>query len=240
MNKNFSNSIIGTGFLAKNFEKNKKFFEKLNICVYAAGVSNSLCRDSKLFERDKKRLFDFSHNIEKKKILLYFSTCALNDPSRNKNPYIVNKSEIENFIKKNFNKYLIIRLPEIIGKNNNNNTLINFFFKKIKENEIFDLWTNATRSVIDIEDVTQILIDFLSNTSLKNETINIANPKKYSATNIVSAIEDLISIKARYNLVNKGEVNWTIDVSPIINSIKNCGIEFDNCYLKKTLKKYLV
>ena len=240
MNENSSDTIIGTGFLSKNFNKYKEFFKELNICVYAAGVSNSLCKDSKLLEKDKKRLYDFSNKINKNKVLLYFSTCTLNDPSRNQNPYIINKLEIENFIKKNFEKYLIIRLPEVVGKTNNNNTLINFLFKKIKEKEIFDLWTKASRSVIGIDDVTKILIDLLSNKKHENKTINIANPKKYSIKYIVNVIEDLTALKARYNLVNKGEENWEIDISQIINSIKNCKIEFNKNYLRNILKTYFI
>ena len=48
MNKNCPNTIIGSGFLAKNFGKYEELFKKMNICVYAAGVSNSLCKDRKL------------------------------------------------------------------------------------------------------------------------------------------------------------------------------------------------
>ena len=63
MNENPLDTIIGTGFLSKNFNKYKEFFKELNICVYAAGVSNSLCKDSELFEKEKKRLYDFSNKI---------------------------------------------------------------------------------------------------------------------------------------------------------------------------------
>ncbi len=240
MNENSSEIIIGTGFLAKNFSKYKEFFKELNICVYAAGVSNSLCKNKKLFEKDKKRLYDFSNEINKNKALLYFSTCTLNDPSRNQSLYIKNKLEIENFIKKNFQKYLIIRLPQVVGKSINSNTLINFFFEKIKRNEIFNLWTKARRSVIDIDDVTKILINLLSNTKHENKTINIANPEKYSSIHIVKIIENLTAKKAKYNLVNKGEDNWTIDVSQIIDSIENCKIKFNRNYLKYTLEKYFI
>ena len=78
-------TIIGSGFLASNFKKHEGLFKKLNICVYAAGVSNSLCQDSGLFEKDKNRLANFSKQIDKKKTLLYFSTCSIDDPSRNNN-----------------------------------------------------------------------------------------------------------------------------------------------------------
>jgi nucleoside-diphosphate-sugar epimerase len=240
MNKNCPNTIIGSGFLAKNFGKYEELFKKLNICVYAAGVSNSLCKDRKLLEKDKKRLYDFRDKINKSKILLYFGTCSSYDPSRNKNPYVKNKLEIENFIKKNFQKYLIIRLPKVVGKSINSNTLINFFFEKIKRNEIFNLWTKARRSVIDIDDVTKILINLLSNTKHENKTINIANPEKYSSIHIVKIIENLTAKKAKYNLVNKGEDNWTTDVSQIIDSIENCKIKFNRNYLKYTLEKYFI
>ena len=55
MKKNFSNTIVGSGFIANNLNKYKELFERLNICVYAAGVSNSLCANNDLFERDKRR-----------------------------------------------------------------------------------------------------------------------------------------------------------------------------------------
>ena len=46
-----STTIIGSGFLANSFNKHENLFKKLNICVYAAGVSNSLCQSKDLFER---------------------------------------------------------------------------------------------------------------------------------------------------------------------------------------------
>ena len=41
--------IIGSGFIAKNFENYSNVLEKLNICVYAAGVSNSQIKDNDLW-----------------------------------------------------------------------------------------------------------------------------------------------------------------------------------------------
>ena len=31
--------IVGSGLLSKNFKKYEKLFEKLNVCLYAAGVT---------------------------------------------------------------------------------------------------------------------------------------------------------------------------------------------------------
>ena len=180
-----STIIIGSGFLAHSFKKHENLFKKLNICVYAAGVSNSLCQNKDLFEKDKNRLASFSKQIDKKDTILYFSTCSIDDPSRNKNEYITNKLIIENSIKLKFKKYIIIRLPEVVGYTKNDNTLIKFFFNKIKNKQTFNLWAKATRSIIDIDDVTKILIDLLLNKKLDNKIINIANPEKYSSIQIV-------------------------------------------------------
>jgi len=239
MDKKHQNSIVGSGFIAKSFIKYEEFFKKLGACAYAAGVSNSLCEDKKLFHKDKSRLADFSKIIGQDQILLYFSTCSIDDPSRNKNFYIKHKLDIENFIKENFKKYLIVRLPEVVGKNTNTNTLVNFFFHKIKKQEKFDLWTEANRSIIDIEDVVKILIDFLSsNKQNKNQIINIANTKKSSALHIVQILENITKTKAKYNLVSKGEKNWNIDTSIANESMTRCKITFERDYLENLLRKY--
>ena len=237
-NRMSSGIIIGSGFLAKNFKQHENLFKKLNIHVYAAGVANSLCKNKDLFEIDKNRLVDFSKQMDKKNKILYFSTCSIGDPSRNNNEYIKNKLILENYIKSNFEKYLIIRLPEVVGHTKNDNTLIKFFYNKIKNKQTFNLWSKASRSVIDIDDVTKILIDLLSRKKLDKSVINIANPLKYSPIQIVNIFEQLISTKARYNLIDQGKLNWRIDVSQILDSIKNCKIDFNNSYLKNVLKKY--
>jgi len=131
-------------------------------------------------------------------------------------------------------------LPEVVGNTKNDNTLIKFFSNKIKNKQTFSLWTEATRSIIDIDDVIKILIDLLSNKKLSNKIINIANPLKYSAIEIVKTIEKLTSKEAQYDLVNKGDLNWKIDIYQISKSIKNCKIDFNNDYLKNVLKKYSV
>ena len=74
----------------------------------------------------------------------------------------------------------------------------------------------------------------------ENKIINIANPKNYLVTDIVYTIERLTLTKAKYNLINKGELNWKIDVSQIFDSIKNCKIEFNDNYLENILKKYFI
>ena len=84
------------------------------------------------------------------------------------------------------------------------------------------------------------MIDFLSNIKIDKRIINIANPLKYSALEIVKNIEKLVSKKAQYDLIDKGDLSWKIDISEISKSIKNCKIKFNNDYLENVLKKYFI
>ena len=156
------NSIIGSGFISKNFEKYHEFFKKLSIKLYAAGISNCYATINLYLKRQDK-IIDFS---KIPKIRRYYILVLVQFMIHlNNNLYVKHKLNIENFIKDNFQKFLIVRLPEVVGKNSNEHTLVNFFYNKIEDK--FDLWSNANRSIIDIEDVVKILIDFISNADTK-------------------------------------------------------------------------
>lgn len=230
--------IIGSGFMAQNFHDQIQEIEKLNICLYAAGVSNSQTEDKILLTKDQNRIIDFSKKFDQEKKLVYISTCCINDPSRNKNPYTKNKLHIESFIKEKFKKYLIIRLPEVVGKSDNKTSLTNFLYHHIKNKKNFEVWSKTKRNIIDIQDVVLITMSVLKNRFLNNTIINIANSMNYKIREIVENLEKLTNIKANYNLVDKGDENWQIDISEISKIIKNNKINFNENYLYKTLKKY--
>ena len=83
-----------------------------------------------------------------------------------------------------------------------------------------------------------ITLSVLKNRFLNNTIINIANSMNYKIREIVENLEKLTNIKANYNLVDKGDENWQIDISEISKIIKNNKINFNENYLYKTLKKY--
>ena len=59
--------IIGSGFIAKKFENYNDDFKKLNICLYAAGISNSQTQDKNLLEKEKNKFSEFLKNYDQKK-----------------------------------------------------------------------------------------------------------------------------------------------------------------------------
>jgi nucleoside-diphosphate-sugar epimerase len=227
--------IIGSGFLASQFKKHIKLINKLNIYVYVAGVSNSLCKNKKDFDRDFNRLKNFVGHINNKK-LVYISTCSIFDPNRNKSKYIKNKIKIEKFIQDKVISYTIIRLPELVGFNKNKNTLTNFFYNNISNSKNFIAYVNAKRNILDIDDAIKLSFYFLKNSNKK--ILNIANIQNYSVIDIISEIQNISKISAIYS--SKSLKPSVLKITNSINKkiLKINKIKIDDKYLYKVIKKY--
>lgn len=227
--------IIGSGFIARNFIK-----EKINkdVIIFASGVSNSMTKKKFLFDREKKKLKTIVELFTKKKII-YFSTCSVLDHTRNKKPYQRHKIIMENFIKKNFSNYLIFRLPEVIGSNKSNkNTLINFLYERIKYKKELVVSKNLYRNLIDIRDFI-IISKYLINNNYNRRIINIASPQMTSVISIVEIISRILNKKI--SLIKKNfpnNKNFRINVNLIKKVFKKFSINFNNRYIYNSIKKY--
>ena len=134
--------FIGNGFIAKNLKKIKSNLNKPYL-LYCAGVSNSKSINKKEYQKEIRKIKNVISKIKKKTILVYISTTSINDKNHNKDKYVSNKIKIENLIKDKVDKYIIIRLPQIIGKTKNPNVISNFLFNKIKNRKFFNAWVNS-------------------------------------------------------------------------------------------------
>ena len=150
---------------------------------------------------------------------------------------------MENVVKKNFDKFVIVRFPEVVGFNNNKNTLINFFYQKIINDNKFTLWVNSKRNIIDIDDAVKLFLNFIK--KIKNYTkikleINIANTMYLSVVSIINIIEKLTLKKAIYDKITFGNLNWKI--KPLVSKriIQMSSVSFNKYYLEKVLKKYYI
>src|SRR5690606_38120158 len=114
-----------------------------NVIVFASGVSNSRETRRENFMRERTAVLS-ALNLHRK--LVYFSTCSIDDPSASHiSHYVRHKIEMESLIRKS-NSYLICRLPQVVGKSDNLNTLINYLFHCINTGAHFEVWKNATRN----------------------------------------------------------------------------------------------
>ena len=229
--------IFGNGFIAKNLKKIRlpeKFF------IYAAGVSNSNIKQKKVYSREINQFKKIIKKINPRKILIYISSLSVENKSLKKDKYVKNKLIIEKIIKKEVPKYIIIRLPQVVGKNHNKHTLVNFIYNTFKKGKNFYLWKNSKRNLIDIDDVVKILRAYLLNSPKINSTINIFNPESISVRNIIKIFSEIsfkkITIKEleieNKNINLKSLTKKTILPKKYFKNINN------NLYIKKILNKY--
>ena len=222
--------IIGSGFIAARFKKYHKFLKKKKIIIYAAGISNSLDEYKKNLEREVFKIKNFILNNRKK--LIYISTYSVNDDSRRRKLYVKNKIKIEKIIKQESEKYMIIRLPEIIGKNKNPNTLTNFFYNKIVRNESFTVFKNSRRNLLDVDDAIKNCIKIIRSDKKNKSVVNLLNKKFNTPLQIVNNFEKILKKKGIYKFKNTKKKKWSLKNNYYVYSKKD--------YLIKSLKKYYI
>lgn len=210
--------VIGKGLIASTFEEYKN---NKQILLFASGISDSTCKEPKEFLREEKLLYKYIQK-QNNKLLIYFSSCSLDDPSINSNPYHLHKKNMESLIISNAKKYIIFRAPSIIAKKGSPTLIINYLMNKILNNEPFEIWENATRNIIDIDDLYKIISYIIDNKLFQNETVNVAYPKNLTILEIVYALESTFKKKANYKLIDKG-IDYEINISkikPIFNTLQ--------------------
>jgi nucleoside-diphosphate-sugar epimerase len=230
--KEFS-MVVGDGMVAKRFID---YANHDSILIFASGVSNSKSIIQDEYDREFLLLKQSIEN-NAEKIIIYFSTCSIYDAVEQSSHYVLHKIMLEKYIQINCKKYIILRASNLVGVSPNPNTILNFITKHIKSGVHFNLWVNATRNLIDLDDFFLISKYAISNEQYLNKVLNIANPDNYPMSEIVSIIEKYYHKTANYTVVEKGD-NFIIDIvaiKPIIDLLK---VNFGENYLENLLLKY--
>lgn len=224
--------IIGNGQLANVFQDCK--YE--NIVIFASGVSDSGCTDVSAFGREKSLLLKTLEEYRNTKFV-YFSSCALSARDYPKNEYYKHKEEMESIIRQQSKSYYIFRIPQLFGKLKNHKTLINFIYESILHDKQLNIYNNAYRYVIEIEDVKKLIKTFLK-FSHSCITIDLANPYRYKVSEIVEIFEKLLNKKASYTVIQK-EDQYELELDDMLDFIKKHSLDFEfgKKYLEKKLKE---
>ena len=97
----------------------KKYKTFDDIVIFASGVLNSKTPSKSDFQTEESLLKEIiSYN--KNKLLVYFSTCGIEDVSINFYPYYSHKLDMESIIQKCCNNFHIFRLPQVAGTTKSN------------------------------------------------------------------------------------------------------------------------
>ena len=81
--------------------------------------------------------------------------------------------------------------------------MLNYFINAIKNNALIDIWKNAERNLLDIEDLFILSEKLINKKAFKNQIVNIASRKNLSVFSIVKEIETFLNMKANFKLLNK-------------------------------------
>jgi len=226
--------LIGSGLLAQAFAP--KFSNRNDVCIYAAGVSNSSCTDVHEFARERQRLTNALEQAGSNVVFVYFGTCSVTDPEAWDTPYVQHKLAMEHLVSAR-PQYLILRLPQVAGKTPNPHTLLNYLYARISRSEAFLLWWHAKRNIIDVADVVSIADQVITDSTLRNKIVNIANPTSYPMIDIIHAMERVVGKKAVYEIAERGS-GYTIDIAMIRPILGKAAMQFGGNYLEQVLSKY--
>ncbi|MBS0570191.1 MAG: NAD-dependent epimerase/dehydratase family protein [Proteobacteria bacterium] len=226
--------IIGSGLLARSFAPYAG--DLSNVCIYAAGVSNSSCTDQREFFREYERLTTALQGVEPGTLFVYLSTCSIGDPEANSMPYVRHKLAMEEVARRH-QQHLVLRLPQLAGSTPNPHTLLNYLYARIARSERFQVWGGAKRNIIDVDDVVLIARALLLNEHATGETVNVASPQCHTMFEIIKAMELVLGTPALFDTVARGNA-YTIDTRRIANAVKHSGVCFPDTYLQRVIRKY--
>ena len=223
--------IIGNGLIASSIQ----YSDDHNYVFFASGVSNSSTINELEFEREFKMINELLLKYDTK-IFVYFSSCYVSNNNSKLTPYYTHKLKMEEYISNNHKNFLILRLPQVIGKSNNNNTLINNFLYKANSNEIINLQKFSNRYFIDILDIS-IIIKKLVHLKIINEILDIFYPKPYNLIEIIEILEICSGKKIKYKLINDG-ISYSLKEHLIYNYSNLISHPVNENYLYNSIKKH--
>tara|TARA_Y100000031_G_scaffold144523_1_gene176077 strand:- start:182 stop:1003 length:822 start_codon:yes stop_codon:yes gene_type:complete len=158
-----------------------------------------------------KNLVDFAKK-NKVKNFIYFSTIDINYspyPSK-KNIYIKSKTFCEKILltalkRKILKKLIILRLPAIVGKQSNDNFIINTLYN-LKKNLPINIWNKNDKynNLIHINDLSKLIFYFIYNKNkIKKTIIDCLSSKPIKLEDLINNLKKKLNSKSKVNYINK-------------------------------------
>jgi nucleoside-diphosphate-sugar epimerase len=224
--------VVGRGMLAQAFDR---YREHPKVVIFASGVSDSTVTDVTHFQREETLL---GHTLaeQQQKRFVYFGTCSVLDEELSLSPYVAHKQKMERLIQAHSCDYVICRLPQAVGRSGNANTLMNRLYASIANGQRFQLWRNAHRYIIDVDDVSAVAGYMIEQDQYSNRIVNVAS-RRFSMFDIVRALEKVTQRSALYTEIDKG-ASYDIDCNEAHKVARLLNIHFDDTYLYRVIRKY--
>ena len=172
--------VIGNGLLGNVFSLD---CDKYNdFIIFASGVSDSKNTDSNSSNREEELITKTL--LENTGLTFIYFSSILTDTINN--DYYKHKLKMEELVKLKAEKYIIFRIPQIVGFLGNQNNLFNHLVNNVKTNTSNIVYSNVERSIVDIDDL-KLIVDYCKDKTI-NEVINLSYIEKISILDLCNKI----------------------------------------------------
>ena len=192
--------VIGNGMIARALME----IDRAEVVFSASGLSNAKGEDPSARQREASLLSQQISNHQGK-LYVYISSYSINDKDSSRNtPYLTHKAAMESLVRSQASKYLIIRTSNVVGKSKQSGNLMNFIYHNLLQGSPFEIWTNTSRNLIDVQDLAKLLASVIDK-GYENDTLYLIHPKDIAIYDIVKQFETLAKLKGNYSLTAKGQ-----------------------------------
>jgi dolichol-phosphate mannosyltransferase len=225
--------ILGQGVIARRF---MDYGLNKQVTLFAGDVHDSKSTNESDFKKEEEAL-KLAVRESQEIPFVFFGSCSILDPASSQTPYSLHKKNLEEWIAANAKNYLIVRLPQLLGLNDEPTSLVSHLISNIYSGHPFEVWAKACRNFIDVDDVYRIVHYLLGQKTPLNRTLNVASPFNTKVPTAVSELETFLNKKGNYKLVDTGS-EFQMDVAEVSEIAKLLNIDFGNQYFIRAVTKY--
>lgn len=225
--------VIGGGMIGTALTQ----ADRADVLFLASGVSNARGHIPEECQRELRVLQQQLH-AHPEKIACYISSYSVNDAEPQLNtPYLHHKAQMEQYVRDNASCYLIARTSNVVGFSKQPGNLMNFIYNNLRTGNPFDVWTQTSRNLIDVDDLAKMLGYYLTHTAYPlNKAVYMINPDDTPILSVVHHFEAETDLKGLFQLVDKG-VYYTCDNRLATRLFDQLGIERPG-YTARLIRKY--
>lgn len=204
--------VIGSGLLARAIASAADTIPDGIIC--AAGVSDSTCQDESAFRRERALLRGLTGRARgRDAVLVYFSGAPVygraiglrveTAQATPETPYGHHKLECENLVADSGARYLVLRLPNVVGPGGQPRQLIPSLVAQALGGSVV-VKIGATRDLLDVDDLGAIVAALLRH-GVDNGIVNVASGISTPVLRLVEAIAAVLRVSPSVTAVDGGD-----------------------------------
>jgi hypothetical protein len=224
--------VVGSGLIASLFKTQEISGDNV---IFASGVSNSLETEDYKFQREIDLLLKTAQSFPQHR-MIYFSSIPIIRPETHR--YFAHKKKIEDIICEHIDRYIILRLPSVVGLANKN-TLLNFLARALSEDQDFSINRTAKRRFIRAIDVAQITRT-ITETNPCNCVLDLCSDSSIAVMDIVYEIASALNKKPKKINFYEAYESLTVDNTPTKNLLGRSHMLFEPQYNRKCLEYFLM